>query len=126
MSACPFCTIQQDKIIASDPLTFTVRDTLPVSPGHTLILPKRHIASIFDATKEEVAALWHAVELARTQLLEEFSSDGFNIGINDGVASGQTIPHLHIHLIPRYQGDMPDPRGGIRWIFPDKAVYWKD
>ena len=126
MTGCPFCSIQQDKMMAQDLLTFTVRDTLPVSPGHTLILPKRHIASIFEATKEEVAALWEALQQARSELLKEFSPDGFNIGINDGLASGQTILHLHIHLIPRYKGDMPDPRGGIRWIFPAKAKYWKD
>lgn len=126
MTGCPFCSITPEKMIAHDALTFTVRDTLPVSPGHTLILPKRHIAGIFEATKEEVAALWEAVQQARAQLLKEFSPDGFNIGINDGLASGQTILHLHIHIIPRYKGDMPDPRGGIRWIFPDKAVYWKD
>jgi diadenosine tetraphosphate (Ap4A) HIT family hydrolase len=123
---CQFCKIQQDKVIAQDSLTFTVRDTLPVSPGHTLILPKRHIASIFEATKEEVAALWEALRQARSGLLKKFSPDGFNIGINDGLASGQTILHLHIHIIPRYKGDMPDPRGGIRWIFPEKAKYWKD
>jgi len=126
MTTCPFCTIMPEKIIAQNAHTFTVRDTLPVSPGHTLIVPKRHIAGIFDAEPDEVAALWEAVQQARVQLLKEFSPDGFNIGINDGLAAGQTILHLHIHIIPRYKGDMPDPRGGIRWIFPDKAVYWKD
>jgi diadenosine tetraphosphate (Ap4A) HIT family hydrolase len=126
MTACPFCSIEPNKIISQNSLSFTIRDTLPVSPGHTLILPKRHLASIFEATKDEVAALWEGVQQARTDLLSEFSPDGFNIGINDGLAAGQTILHLHIHLIPRYKGDMPDPRGGIRWIFPDKAVYWKD
>ena len=126
MSECPFCSVPQDKIIAQDPLTFTIRDTLPVSPGHTLILPKRHFASIFEATKDEVADLWEALQQARAGLIEKFSPDGFNIGINDGLASGQTILHLHIQIIPRYKGDMPDPRGGIRWIFPDKAVYWKE
>jgi len=126
MTTCPFCTIAPEKIVDQNTHTRTIRDTLPVSPGHTLILPKRHIASIFEATKDEVAALWDALQRARTQLLKEFSPDGFNIGINDGLAAGQTILHLHIHLIPRYKGDMPDPRGGIRWIFPDKAVYWKD
>jgi diadenosine tetraphosphate (Ap4A) HIT family hydrolase len=124
MATCLFCTIAPDKIVAQDAHTLTLRDTLPVSPGHTLILPKRHIVSIFEATKDETAALWDALQRARTQLLTEFSPDGFNIGINDGLAAGQTILHLHIHLIPRYQGDMPDPRGGIRWIFPDKAIYW--
>ncbi len=124
MSDCPFCSVEPGKIMAQNELTMTVRDTLPVSPGHTLILPKRHIASVFEATTEEVAALWDGLQQARTQLLREFSPDGFNIGINDGLAAGQTILHLHIHVIPRYKGDMPDPRGGIRWIFPDKAVYW--
>ena len=126
MTTCPFCTVAPDKIVAENTDAFTVRDTLPISPGHTLIIPKRHITSIFEATKEEVAALWNVLQQARTQLLKEFSPDGFNIGINDGLAAGQTILHLHIHIIPRYKGDMPDPRGGIRWIFPDKAVYWKD
>ncbi len=125
MSDCPFCSLEPRKIVAQNELSMTVRDTLPVSPGHTLILPKRHITSIFDATREEVAALWEALQQARTQLLRELSPDGFNIGVNDGLAAGQTILHLHIHVIPRYKGDMPDPRGGIRWIFPDKAVYWK-
>jgi diadenosine tetraphosphate (Ap4A) HIT family hydrolase len=126
MTTCPFCTIAPDKIVAQNTHTLTVRDTRPVSPGHTLILPKRHIASIFEATEEEVIAMWDALQQARTQLLNKFSPDGFNIGINDGFAAGQTILHLHIHLIPRYKGDLPDPRGGIRWIFPDKAVYWTD
>ena len=126
MIACPFCSITPDIIVAQSSLSFTIRDTLPVSPGHTLILPKRHFASIFEATKDEVADLWETLQQAKNGLLREFSPDGFNIGINDGLSSGQTILHLHIHLIPRYKGDMPDPRGGIRWIFPDKAVYWKD
>ena len=126
MTTCPFCTIAPEKIVAQNAHTFTVRDTLPVSPGHTLIVPKRHIAGIFEAEPDEVAALWEALQKARMQLLNEYSPDGFNIGINDGLAAGQTILHLHIHIIPRYKGDMPDPRGGIRWIFPDKAVYWKD
>jgi diadenosine tetraphosphate (Ap4A) HIT family hydrolase len=107
-------------------LTFTIRDTLPVSPGHTLIIPKRHIASFFEATKDEEAALLDALRQAKAGLDKELSPDCFNIGINDGLAAGQTILHLHIHVIPRYKGDMPDPRGGIRWIFPDKAAYWKD
>ncbi|MDA8100452.1 MAG: HIT family protein [Nitrospiraceae bacterium] len=126
MLSCPFCSLDPAKLIAGDALTMTVRDTLPVSPGHTLVLPRRHIASIFDATREEVSSLWDAVQAARRDLLKQFSPDGFNIGVNDGLASGQTILHLHIHLIPRYNGDMPDPRGGIRWIFPEKAKYWKD
>jgi diadenosine tetraphosphate (Ap4A) HIT family hydrolase len=125
MTACPFCTIAPEKIIDQNALTFTVRDTLPVSPGHTLIVPRRHFAGIFEADPDEVEALWEALQQARMQLIAEYAPDGFNIGINDGLAAGQTILHLHIHVIPRYTGDMTDPRGGIRWIFPDKAVYWK-
>jgi diadenosine tetraphosphate (Ap4A) HIT family hydrolase len=123
MTVCSFCSMAPENILSEDELTFTVRDSLPVSPGHTLILPKRHIASVFEATRAEIAALWGALEKARRDLT---TADGFNIGINDGLAAGQTILHLHVHLIPRYTGDMPDPRGGIRWIFPDKAVYWKN
>jgi diadenosine tetraphosphate (Ap4A) HIT family hydrolase len=112
--------------VAQNSLAFTIRDTLPVSPGHTLIIPKRHIASLFEATTDEEAALLDALRQAKAGLDKELSPDGFNIGINDGLTAGQTILHLHIHVIPRYKGDMPDPRGGIRWIFPDKAAYWKD
>ena len=95
------------------------------TPGHTLVLPKRHIASIFQATKDEVAPLW-ALQQTRNGLTREYSPDGFNIGINDGLAASQIILHLHIRLIPRYQGRCARPACGIRWIFPDKAVYWKD
>jgi diadenosine tetraphosphate (Ap4A) HIT family hydrolase len=126
MTACPFCTIDRKSIIAENFFAVTLRDNLPVSPGHTLIIPKRHIASFFETTKEEQTALLDALRHAKAGLDEELSPDGYNIGINDGLAAGQTLLHLHIHLIPRYKGDMPDPRGGIRWIFPDKAVYWKD
>lgn len=126
MTACPFCSIAPERIVDQNSLTFTIRDTLPVSPGHTLIIPKRHIASFFEATKDEEAALLDALRQAKAGLDKELSPDCFNIGINDGLAAGQTILHLHIHVIPRYKGDMPDPRGGIRWIFPDKAAYWKD
>jgi diadenosine tetraphosphate (Ap4A) HIT family hydrolase len=80
---------------------------------------------LFEATIEEQAALFEVLAAARKQLQDDLRPDGFNIGINDGAAAGQTVMHLHIHLIPRYAGDQPDPRGGVRWIFPDKAAYWK-
>lgn len=103
-----------------------IRDGFPISEGHTLIIPKRHIASFFECTAEERSALFTALDLARQELDHSLSPDGYNIGINDGPAAGQTVGHLHIHLIPRYRGDQTDPRGGVRWIFPDKAKYWKD
>ncbi len=101
-----------------------IRDAYPVSPGHSLIIPKRHIASWFDLTEEERTRLFQHLSKAKTALEAEFKPDGYNIGINEGEAAGQTVLHLHVHLIPRYQGDIADPRGGVRWIFPDKASYW--
>lgn len=122
---CPFCLLPPDRLLASNQHALAILDGFPVSPGHTLIIPKRHIASLFEATIEEREALFDLVSEVRNLLLKERNPDGFNIGINDGTAAGQTVMHLHIHLIPRYAGDAADPRGGVRWIFPDKAVYWK-
>jgi diadenosine tetraphosphate (Ap4A) HIT family hydrolase len=121
---CPFCTLPADRILLSTPLALTLRDAYPISPGHTLIIPRRHIASFFELTADERADLLTLLDKARAGLDAEFHPDAYNIGINDGPAAGQTIGHLHIHLIPRYTGDQPDPRGGVRWIFPDKADYW--
>ena len=100
-------------------------DGFPITPGHTLIVPKRHISSFFEVTREEQTALLDLLAGMRQLLLKKQSPDAFNIGINDGSAAGQTIMHLHIHLIPRYAGDTDDPRGGVRWIMPEKAPYWK-
>ena len=121
---CPFCAPDASRIVGETPLAFALRDAYPVSSGHTLIVPRRHIGSFFDATDEERAALLDLLARMKAILDQEHSPAGFNIGINDGLAAGQTIPHLHIHLIPRYVGDQPDPRGGVRWIFPDRANYW--
>lgn len=123
---CIFCKSSNASVILENSNAFAIRDGFPVSTGHTLIIPKRHIASLFEATAAEQAALFDLLRLARKQLLDKFEPDGFNIGINDGTAAGQTVMHLHIHLIPRYAGDQLDPRGGVRWIFPDKAAYWNN
>jgi diadenosine tetraphosphate (Ap4A) HIT family hydrolase len=101
----------------------TVRDGHPVAPGHTLIIPKRHFASFFDATEEELSALLGALRSAKDRLDRDHSPDGYNVGINQGLAAGQTVMHLHIHLIPRYQGDVADPRGGVRHLIPGKGNY---
>ena len=125
MSAlCPFCTISAGRIVLAHDLAFVIRDAFPVSPGHTLIIPRRHIGSFFDVTGEEREAMLQLLDAAKAGLDDEFHSDGYNVGINDGQAAGQTVLHLHIHLIPRYTGDSNDPRGGVRWMFPDKADYW--
>lgn len=90
------------------------------------MIPNRHLHSVFDATPAELASLWDLVHTVRSELLSEFKPDGFTIGVNDGVASGQTVAHGHIHVIPRYSGDVPDPRGGIRWVVPAHAPYWQN
>jgi len=125
-STCPFCQLDPTHIITSNNYAFAILDGFPISPGHALIIPKRHIASLFEATRQEREALFDLLEMVKIELQEKFNPNGFNIGINDGAAAGQTVMHLHIHLIPRYAGDQPDPRGGVRWIFPDKADYWNN
>jgi diadenosine tetraphosphate (Ap4A) HIT family hydrolase len=122
---CPFCNLPQERIIDSNDLALVIRDGYPASPGHTLVMPKRHIGSWFEIAPEEQSAMLILLERAKAVLEEEFKPDGYNIGINDGPTAGQTVPHLHMHLIPRYKGDQEDPRGGVRWIIPEKAKYWE-
>lgn len=101
-----------------------LRDAFPVSPGHLLLVPRRHIASWFDATPEEQQALTTTIAVARALVEQEHQPDGYNVGMNLGPAAGQTVMHLHLHVIPRFHGDMPDPRGGVRWVLPARADYW--
>jgi diadenosine tetraphosphate (Ap4A) HIT family hydrolase len=123
---CPFCSLPRDRVLHERETAFAISDGFPVSPGHTLITPKRHVASFFEVTDAERADLMSLLATARDDLDREFRPAGYNIGINDGAAAGQTVPHLHIHLIPRYAGDRDDPRGGVRWVLPDKAAYWNE
>lgn len=125
-SSCPFCTLDLSRVLMVNDHAIAFSDGFPVTPGHSLIVPKRHISSLFETTKEEQAAIFELLAQMRELLLAERAPDGFNIGINDGTAAGQTVMHLHIHLIPRYAGDTEDPRGGVRWIMPEKAPYWKN
>ena len=122
--ACPFCSPEPSRVVVANSLAVVIRDAFPVSPGHTLIVPRRHIASAAEATSGEFEAIWALLMEARAGIERELKPDGFNIGINDGRAAGQTVMHLHVHLIPRYSGDSPDPRGGLRWVLPGKAKYW--
>ena len=124
-STCPFCHPDLSKVLVSNEHALAFPDGFPVTPGHSLIVPKRHLVSFFEATREEQAALLDLLGEVRQLLLAKRNPDGFNIGVNDGCAAGQTVMHLHIHLIPRYAGDTEDPRGGVRWIMPEKAPYWK-
>ena len=121
---CLFCTLPAARILGQNAHALWIRDAFPISPGHSLIIPKRHVGSFFEASAEEKNALLDLLDKVQADAKAEFFPDGFNIGINDGVAAGQTVLHLHIHLIPRFKGDLPDPRGGVRWVIPDKADYW--
>ena len=105
-------------------LSIYIDDGYPVSPGHGLLIPRRHVPSFFELSDEERSDLLDLLGRARTSLQARHHPDGFNIGINDGLAAGQTVMHLHVHLIPRYSGDRTDPRGGVRWVIPEKADYW--
>lgn len=122
---CPFCTLPLERIVDSNEYGVVIRDGFPISNGHTLIIPKRHVGSFFETTQEEKLALLDLLEKAKSVIKAELNPPSFNIGINDGKEAGQTVPHLHIHLIPRYEGDQDDPRGGVRWIIPKKAKYWQ-
>lgn len=125
-AVCPFCALPAERVLIRNDAAVAVRDAYPVTPGHTLVIPRRHVASFFEATPLEREAMLALLDMAKQQLQAEFGPAGYNVGINDGAAAGQTIGHLHMHLIPRYPGDRPDPRGGVRWVIPDKADYWTE
>ena len=123
-SGCPFCSVEAARVFHAGRYTLALWDGFPVSPGHALLVPKRHIASWSDATPEERRELFESVEIVRSVIQQTHQPDGFNVGWNDGVAAGQTVFHLHLHVIPRFSGDVPDPRGGVRHVIPTKAAYW--
>lgn len=120
---CPFCRLDSRNVIESTEKTFAIFDKFPVNPGHTLIIPKRHCSNYFELSVEEQLDCFHLVNQVRVMLDEKFKPDGFNIGINIGEAAGQTVPHVHIHVIPRYQSDVENPIGGVRCVIPSKKEY---
>ena len=121
-----FGTIEPDRVLAQDDLFAVVRDKYPVAPGHTLIIPRRPVERFRELTATEKARLVEWVDWAQAHLQATLAPapDGFNLGVNDGKAAGQTMPQFHFHVIPRYTGDVPDARGGVRWVIPAKARYW--
>ena len=126
MTDCPFCRrIAAAEIILGNDLAVAMYDGYPVSPGHTLIVPLRHIADFLAMTQEEQASVWALVAPVRRNIEKDHSPDGYNIGVNIGAAGGQTVPHAHLHVILRYAGDVEDPRGGIRWVIRARAPYWQ-
>ncbi len=123
MEQCPFCNIEEDKIIMSNELCYAIYDNSPVNKGHTLIIPFRHFDSYFDATKEEKCAISDLTEDIKKLIDEKYSPDGYNLGVNIGWYAGQTVMHVHYHVIPRYKGDIKVPKGGVRGVIPDKKLY---
>jgi diadenosine tetraphosphate (Ap4A) HIT family hydrolase len=124
MPDCPFCSLPVARFVDNNTMAVAVHDAFPVAPGHTLVMPRRHVGSFFELQESEQLAMLTLLNRARARLEREFAPDGYTIGINDGRAAGQTVPHVHLHLIPRHHADVPDPRGGVRWVIPENANYW--
>lgn len=118
---CPFCAEQGG--VLRNKLAYVRADKFAVSAGHMLVIPFRHVTSFFDLTSGERKALMDLIVEARELVEQNHRPNGYNIGINVGAAAGQTIPHVHVHLIPRYHGDVPNPRGGVRGVIPSKQAY---
>lgn len=120
---CPFCNPSKEEILLQNDLCYARFDKYPVNKGHILIIPFRHFDNYFDATKEEKLAILELIDKAKEFLDREFNPDGYNIGVNIGKYAGQTIMHVHIHIIPRYKGDIENPKGGVRGVIPEKRIY---
>ena len=124
MENCPFCTPTRSSLWLESPTAVALWDGFPVSEGHSLVVPRQHIVSLFDLPASDLSLVWQFVARVRTELAQRFAVESFNVGLNDGQAAGQTVMHAHIHVIPRREGDVRDPRGGIRRVIPEKAGYW--
>ena len=120
-SDCPFCG--HERAVAETECFYIIRDAYPVNEGHLLAVLKRHEPSFLEITEHEWTDLYHAVQRARDLLAKELQAEQFNIGVNIGEAAGQTVPHVHVHIIPRYSGDCSDPRGGVRKVKPSLVDY---
>ncbi len=124
MKECVFCEqFDKNRIVYEDDTWIAVYDSYPVSKGHTLLIPKRHCETFFDLNDVETGSLVTTINIVKSVLEANFKPSGFNIGANCGKSAGQTVMHCHIHLIPRYDGDVEDPRGGIRGVIPSKQKY---
>lgn len=121
---CAFCSLPTDRVWLATEHAIAFLDGFPVTVGHTLVIPKRHCPILHDLPANELQDVWGLVAKVRAMLKEKHHPDGFIIGVNEGEAAGQTIDHAHVHVIPRRHGDVPDPKGGVRWVVPAKAKYW--
>jgi diadenosine tetraphosphate (Ap4A) HIT family hydrolase len=121
--SCPFCPIDPGRIAFSNDHVIALWDRFPVSPGHLLVIPRRHAPAWPDLSPIEKSSIWSAIDQGQTVISEQFRPEGFNVGFNESAAAGQTVFHFHLHIIPRYAGDVADPRGGVRHVIPNKANY---
>lgn len=119
---CPFCNVEREKILETE-MSFAIYDGFPVNEGHALIIPKRHTANYFDLSLEEQKDCIELLNRVKVIVQKKYNPAGFNVGININEAAGQTVPHVHIHLIPRYEGDVEEPRGGVRGVIPERKSY---
>jgi diadenosine tetraphosphate (Ap4A) HIT family hydrolase len=120
---CPFCHLDRRRVLEENELAIAFPDAFPVSPGHTLVIPRRHVSDFFELSAEEVAAVMELVFRMHMRLARAHQTRGFNIGVNVGADSGQTVMHAHVHLIPRFPGDVSEPEGGVRNVIPGKGRY---
>jgi diadenosine tetraphosphate (Ap4A) HIT family hydrolase len=120
---CPFCSPEKGDITLENEVAYARYDKYPVNPGHMLVIPHRHFPDLFEASPDELNGMWDLIQRSKMLVDTKYSPDGFNVGMNVGEAAGQTVMHLHIHLIPRYKGDISNPRGGIRDVIPAKQSY---
>ena len=123
-NGCLFCSVGDERLIAENELAFAIRDGFPVTELHSLIIPRRHVSDYFELSKEELLACNELLRIVKEEILaRDTSVKGFNVGANSGLVAGQSIFHCHIHLIPRREGDVPNPKGGIRHVIPGKGAY---
>ncbi len=123
MGLCPFCDAGEREVLVSNALAIALSDPFPVNPGHMLVAPRRHVETWFEARREERIAMIDLIDDVKAMLDKDVFPDGYNIGVNIGRAGGQTIFHLHLHLIPRFEGDVDDPTGGVRMVIPQRGNY---
>lgn len=120
---CIFCNPEEESVVLRNNHGYARYDGFPVSPGHLLIISYRHVSSLFELTDGEIKGLWSLVKAGKEFLDDKYHPDGYNVGVNVGEAAGQSVFHMHIHLIPRYHGDVEDPKGGVRGVIPGRRGY---
>jgi diadenosine tetraphosphate (Ap4A) HIT family hydrolase len=123
---CPFCHLEPGRVLYENDLAIAIADAFPVSQGHTLVLSRRHVSDFFELSEAEMAALMELLFRMQRRLATELCPSGFNVGANVGAAAAQTVMHVHVHLIPRFWGDLAEPQGGIRNVIPGKGRYALD